>query len=344
MTIFDLLTSTEIAAYWTTLAADEPPYLGEELFPSEKKLGLDLKWIKGAQGLPIVLAASAFDSRSKSRDRIGFDKLSAEMPFFKESVYIDEVIRQELNLVLATGNQTYIDAVMNRVFADQMALLRGARAQRERMRMQALTTGLINISSNGQALSYDYHVPADNKQTVTTSWATTTTDIIADIRKYQDQVEDATGVRPTRGLVSRKTFGYFLANEIIRKSIYVLTNGVGTINEAKVKSFLMDELDLEIVIYTKRFLNEAKQSVKFVPDDTFVLFPSGDLGKTHFGTTPEESDLMSGSSANVSITDLGVAVTTIKHEDPVTVETKVTMICLPSFEAADHVVILDVIP
>lgn len=344
MSIFDLITSQEITAYWETLAQDEPPYLGEELFPNEKKLGLELKWIKGAEGLPIVLKPSAFDTKAIMRDRLKFDKLSAEMPFFKEATYIDEVLRQQLNMVLETGNQQYIDAVVNRIFKDQINLIRGARAQRERMRMQALTTGLINITANGQALSYDYAIPAANKQTVNASWATAGTDIIGDIRTYQDLVEDATGSRPTRALVSRKTFGYFMTNTAIKASIFQMTAGVGGMNDAKVKAFLMDQLELEIVVYTKRFITEAGASTKFVPDDIIVLFPTGTLGNTWFGTTPEESDLMTGSAANVSITDLGVAVTSIKNTDPVNVETKVTMICMPSFESANKVVILDLIP
>ena len=75
-----------------------------------------------------------------------------------------------------------------------------------------------------------------------------------------------------------------------------------------------------------------------------MLFPAGTLGNTWFGTTPEESDLMSGSAANVSVTDTGVAVTTMKKVDPVNVETKVTQICLPSFEAANEIYIMDVTP
>ena len=78
-----------------------------------------------------------------------------------------------------------------------------------------------------------------------------------------------------------------------------------------------------------------------MPDDTFVLFPSGSIGNTWFGTTPAESDLMGGSAANVSVTDTGVAVTTAQKVDPVQVETIVSQICLPSFEAADQVYIMD---
>ena len=61
MTIYDLIISSEITSYWELLQQDRDPYLGEELFPNDKKLGLTLKWLKGSNGLPVVLKASAFD-------------------------------------------------------------------------------------------------------------------------------------------------------------------------------------------------------------------------------------------------------------------------------------------
>ena len=62
MTIFDLMTSQNIVAYWEVLLQDEAPYPCEELFPDDKKRGISLKWIKGAKGLPVVLKTSAFDA------------------------------------------------------------------------------------------------------------------------------------------------------------------------------------------------------------------------------------------------------------------------------------------
>lgn len=344
MSIFDLIKAPELTSYWEEHIQDMPPYLGEELFPADKKLGLKLDWIKGANGLPVVLKPSAFDAGAVPRARIGFDKLSTQMPFFKESTYVDEELRQELNMVLETGNQAYIDAVVRRVFADETHLLEGARARREEMRMMALTTGAIAITANGQAYNYNYGMPADHKSNVTTSWSTTTSDPIEDMRTAMDKIEDDTGIRPTRGVCTRKTWGYLRKNEKIIKSIFVLSNGqVSALSDARLSQYLMDELGLELIVYGKRYKNDAGTATQFVPDDTVVLFPSGSLGTTWFGTTPEESDLMGGKVANVSITDVGVAVTTIEKADPVNVETKVTMICLPSFEAADSVYILDVI-
>ena len=344
MSIFDLVKAPELTAYWEERMQDEAPYLGEELFPNDKKLGLKLDWIKGAKGLPVVLKPSAFDAKAQPRGRLGFDKLSAEMPFFKESSYIDEELRQQLNMVMETGNQAYIDAVVNRVFDDEMRLLRGARARREEMRMMALTTGAIAITANGQAYSYDYGVPASHKVAPSTLWSNlSTADPIEDIRAWMDTIENDTGVRPTRAVCNRTVWGYLRKNQNIIKSLFVLSNGqVGALSDARLTQYLGDELGLDLVVYSKRYMNDAGTAAAFIPSDLFVLFPEGNLGNTWFGTTPEESDLMGGKVANVSITDTGVAVTTVQQSDPVNVETKVTMICLPSFESADSVYIADV--
>ena len=346
MSIFDLIKAPELTSYWEEHIQDQPPYLGEELFPADKKLGLRLDWIKGAKGLPVVLKPSAFDVGAIPRPRIGFDKLSAMMPFFKESTYIDEELRQELNMVMETRNQAYIDAVTRRVFDDEMRLLDGARARREQMRMMALTTGAIAVAANGQAYSYDYGIPLTHKSTVNTSWATVASaDPIEDLRAAMDTIEADTGIRPTRGVLTRKTWNYMRKNQNIIKTIFVLSNGqVGAISDDRLTQYISDELGLELVIYGKRFKDDSGNVTQFVPDDMVALFPTGNLGTTWFGTTPEESDLMSGTADNVSITDVGVAVTTMKKSDPVNVETKVTMICLPSFESADSVYLLDVIP
>lgn len=343
MTIYDLIVSSEIVAYWELKLQDRKPYMGEELWPDDKKLGLDLNWLKGSNGLPVVLKPSAFDVAAIPRPRIAFDKLSAQMPFFKESVYIDEELRQELNKVIESNNQAYIDAVVNRIFADEMNLLEGAAAQRERMRMMALTTGTIVMEANGQAYEYDYGMPEDHKVTVDKSWSDPTATIMEDIRKGKEKIQEDTGVTVERATCSSKVFGYFRINNEIKASIMVLTDGAGFISDSKIKQYIKDELGIEIVVNDKRYVDEAGATQRYIPKDVFTMFPSGQLGNTWFGTTPEESDLMASNVANVSITDTGVAVTTVQKTDPVNVETKATMICLPDFPTADQVYILDVV-
>ena len=340
MTIFDLLQSQELTAYWKELTQDEAPYPCEELFPDDKKRGISLKWLKGAKGLPIVLKTSAFDVHAIPRPRIGFEKLTAEMPYFKESTYIDEELRQELNLVLETGNQVYIDSVMNKIFDDETRLLRGARASRERMRMMALTTGVVSMAANGQSFTFDYGVT--HKGNAKVAWSDhVNADPIEDIRLAKEVILEETGAIITRAMCDNATWRNLRNNEKIKKEIFVLTNGVGAVSDKKLRQYIMDELEIEILVNDKRYKDENEQTLKFMPANTFVMFPDGDLGKTWFGSTPAESDLMTGNVANVSITDTGVAVTTVQKADPVNVETIVSMICLPSFEAADQVYIMD---
>ena len=341
--IFDLVTSENIVAYWTNKAAETENLLGDELWPEQQKLGLDLKWIKGAQGLPVVLMPSAYDVAALKIDRIGFERIQTEMPFFKNSVGIDEELRQQLNMVLETGNQAYIDSIMVRVFDDEVRLIRAARAQRERMRMSLLTTGIISISANGQDYYYDYGMNSNHKVTVQTAWSNPAADIVNDIRAWQDLIEEDTGVRPIRAVCSKKTFDYLLNNNLIKNAIWG-SSSVAPVLNGQVTSYINNALNLSIAVYSKKFIDETGTKRAYIPDDLFVLIPEGSLGTGWFGTTPEQSDLMSGTAANVSLVDVGVAVTTSKKVDPVNVDTKVSMIYLPSYENIDNVLIADLTP
>ena len=309
MTIFDLMQAQELVAYWEELVQDEAPYPCEELFPADKKRGLDLKWIKGARGLPIVLKTSAFDAAAIPRPRIGFSAMQAQMPYFKESTYIDEELRQELNLVLETGNSAYIDAVMNRVFDDETRLLR------------------------------------NHKVTVQTAWSNyQNSDPIADIRALRNTIRNETGVTCTRAMCDSTVLDHIMNNEKIKTAIFALRSNIGEITEDEAIRYVENRTKIRIYVNDYRYADESGTTQSFMPADTFVMFPDGNLGKTWFGTTPAESDLMSGAAANVSITDTGVAVVTTKKVDPVQVETIVSMICLPSFEQANHIGIIDITP
>ena len=70
--------------------------------------------------------------------------------------------------------------------------------------------------------------------------------------------------------------------------------------------------------------------------------PSGNLGQTWYGTTPEESDLMTGSDAQVSIVNTGTAITTYKEKHPVNIVTIVSSVMIPSFEAIDYCAVADI--
>lgn len=341
-TIFDLIVSQATVAYWNEISTGLPPYLGEELLGVTKQKSTTIKFIKGANNVPTMLKQSAYDAKAVPRGRIGFETMMHEMPFFKESKAIDEHLQKELNEVLATNNQAYIDAVMNRIMNDKVELLKSARLTREVMVWQALTTGAISLSSNGQLYDADYGVPANHKMEVTVSWSDENAKIISDIRKAQDIIEDDTGVRPSRMVATRPTFNNITKNLEIKKTIFVAANIDAYLSDVKAKDFLMSELGVDVVIYDNRYQNSANKSVKFIPDDMAILLPPMLLGEMVFAETPEESNMYAGISGDVTITDTGVAVTAMAISDPVTVETKVSQVCMPSLPQIDKVMMIDV--
>lgn len=342
-TLYDLVTSKNIVAYWIEKNLNTYT-VGEQLFPFKKEIGIKLEWIKGTKDQPVGLRLSAYDSKSIRRDRQGIDKYDTVMPFFKESMVLDEATRQQLNTLLQTNNEALINNIIVNVFDDQIKLITAAYETIERMRMQLLTTGTISLASNGQSYSYDYGMPVENKVTVTTAWSAENSDPVKDITDIQDAAR-LKGVKITRAMCNTNVLKALLNNKNIANRLYVLAQGNITITVDEVRRYIENQTGITIYVNDEGYIDGTTgQFVKYFSDDLFVLFPDGELGRTHFGMTPEESDLMNGSAAEVSIVDNAIAVTTSKIVDPVNSEMKVSMVVLPSFEMADAVYILDVDP
>lgn len=339
-TIYDLVTANDVVAYWTEKNVNTVPFVGETLFPKKRVLGTKLEWIKGAKNQPVALRLSSYDAKAIRRDREGIEKFDTEMPFFKESSYIDEKSRQSLNNMINTNNQDIVNQILANIYDDETRLIDAASISLERMRMEALTTGTITLSSNGQSYHYDYSVPADQKVTVSTSWSDPAADIIGDINNYVDLMKSK-GVTVTRGVLNSSVAKYLKTNTALKNAIYVFGNGTVNVTTARAIDYIFSETGVQILVDDDVYVDESGNAVKYVPNDTFVMFPDGNLGYTAMGTTPEESDLMNSLNANVAIVNDGVAVTTSQIVDPVNVETKVSMVALPSFEMADKVFIVD---
>ncbi|PAB61424.1 phage capsid protein [Anaeromicrobium sediminis] len=346
LSIYQIVTPKEIAVYYSEDTSNKIPYLGMTLFPADKQLGLDLKWIKGSKGLPVALKPSAFDVETTLRDRIGFDELETEMPFFKEGTLIKEKDRQELNKILASGNQAYIDMITKKIFDDVTGLIDGAEVQGERMIMQLLANGTIAIRANKVNYEYDYKFPIEHKETLlgTDAWSDAeNSDPVSDIEAWQDKIEEDTGEKPSRAICTKKTWNYIKANKKIRLDMNPIGGQNIIMTDKLLEDYLENKLGLKIARYNKKYKTEAGVSTQFFPDNTFTLIPDGNLGTFYYGTTPEESDLMSGqNAAEVQIVNTGVAITTQKKVDPVNVFTKVSAVMLPSFESIDSVFIANV--
>lgn len=344
-TIFDYVAAQEIAVFYNTrlVQLGLPPYLGDVIFPARKQPGLDFSFIKGSKGMPVEMNLSAFDARAIKKDRIGFQEVKGSMPFFKNSMSIDEDLRQKLLIAIQAGNREYINQILTRIFEDNITLIKAAAVTREKMHMQLLSTGTIVMANNGQEYSYDYKLPASHKVTPTITWDKENADPITDIINWQDTIENEGYSRPTRAITSRKVLRNLMKNTNIKNAVYVFSQGKVALNEIALRNYIADQTGVIIEVYEKKYKALDGTQTRFLPEDLFIMIPEGPLGNTLFGTTPEEADLMYAQNAEVAIVDTGVAITTSREVDPVTVTTKVSQVTLPTFEAADQIIIANVI-
>ena len=338
--IYDVVTAPILATKWNERLRERTPFLGEALFTNVKQLSTELSYLKGGVQKPKLLNLSAYDAKAIPVDREGFEKLSTEIPFYKNSKHVQEKERRDINNALASGNQAVADILLENVYNDKFNLLNMAHSTLEYMRMKALTEGAINFSNNGVSVSFDYGLANSQKKTLsgTAEWdAAATADPIADIIAWQEEIAAATGVTPNAILMNTATLSNIKKADAIKNAIYVMGDGKVVPNTAKVKEHILNETGCTLFIYDKG-VNIAGQYTKFVADGKVVLFDQNNVGKMNFAVTPEESDLMTGTDAVVSVVDGGIAITTTKIPDPVNVVTKVSVAAMPSLEGADYIV------
>lgn len=348
MDFTNFFTPAAIAAYYTEAASNQTPYLGAGLFPSKKKAGLDLAWIKGSRGLPVSLKPSAFDAKATFRDRVGVERLETEMPFFREGYKIKEKDRQEM-MRAKDANDPYATAVLDRIFDDTADLIAGADVVAERMRMQLLfpVEGAIGIAIKANGVDYTYNYDPDGAWKTANYTALTSNDLwtapeTADpflmFQNARSKAKAQTGTDLSVAIMNSYTFG-LMAKTAAVKNRYLTASGIsiGYLTDQEVENVIEATSGVHVVVYDKQYRDEDKVAHKFVPDGYVSMLPAGSLGSTWYGTTPEEADLMGNPAAQVSIVNTGVAITKTVDTHPVNVNIFASEIVLPSFERMDEV-------
>ena len=354
LNITEFFTPAVIEATWNDLYSNTMDYAGQTLFPARQKAGLDLAFLKGSRGLPITLMPSAFDAKATFRDRIGFEKLETEMPFFREGFKIKERDRQEL-LRVQDANDPYAQTIIDRIFDDAANLIEGAEVAAERMRMQLLfpENGNVGISIKANGVDYTYNYDPNGKwkaknYTALTGadlWtATDTADPFRAIQAAKDGVRNRTGTNLTMAWMNTNTLNMMIKAKAIRDR-YLSTNTVALsyLTPQEAAAVVSGTVGVSIAVYDKQYQDESRETHSFVPDGYVALTPGRTLGYTWRGTTPEEADLQGNGQAEVSIVNNGVAITRIVDPHPVNVNIFACEIVLPSYEQMDEVAVLKVI-
>ena len=332
-----------IAAYWTNDPTNAMPFASDALFPAKKKAGLNLKWLRGHKGVGVSLMPSAFDAKATFRTREGFKFDETEMPFFREGYHLGEKDRQEILRVL-DSNDPYARDVMNRLYDDTAQLITGARIVPERMIWQLLAPAngipgitikakpMMGIESNGMLCSGEELGLNDDLYPGSEVYG------LLDLPK--DAVLASVGEVVTEVYMNTATFRNMIAaDEVKNRFMTVTAKANAVLLDAEARQIIESATGLTIHLYDKMFkADQYSASEKYLPDGMVVVAPSGALGSTWYGTTPEEADLLSGQSgASVSIVNTGVAITTELTVHPVNANVYASEIVLPSFERMDAV-------
>lgn len=347
----DVFTARSLAYRLSADSSNAMPFVGEAFFPTKKKMGIDLRWIKAHKGLGIELKPSTYDALATIRPRQGFTVLAEEMPLFRESMKVSEKDMVDIQRA-ADSNDPYVQDAINDVFDDVNNLVNGARIASERMRMSLLapTTGDMKIQiglADNTIYNYNYDANGDWKRnnylslSGTATWASAnaaTAKPLNDIQTGLDALADK-GYKGAYILMNSKTFNYLAEIDQIKNALITLTgNAVDYLDQATVKDIIAKKTGLTPIIYNKKFTTVAGTDQKFYPDDYVTIIGQEQLGNTWMGMTPEERTLLGDPKVDVGIMDSGIAIAIQNiYGPPARHETTVSQVALPSYEGMDAV-------
>lgn len=350
----DVFTAKALAFRLQNDPSNTQPFLGEAFFPTKKKIGIDLKWIKAHKGVGVELKPSTYDALATIRPREGFTVLAEEMPLFRESMRISEQDMVDIQRA-HDSNDPYVQDAINHVYDDVNTLVNGARIATERMRMSLLapTTGDMKINiglADNTIYNYNYDPIGTWKGTnymALTSTATWDNDSTAkpldDIRTGVEVLEGK-GYVPRYAMMNSVTLNYLVAADQMKNALISVTGRViDYLDTQTAKDLFQRKTGLTPIIYNKKYKNVNGVEAKFYPDNYVTIISDGQLGNLWMGMTPEERTLMGDSSVDVSVMDSGIAIAIQNiYGPPVRHETTVSQIALPSFEGMDGIFVIKV--
>lgn len=353
MLVNEVVNSKSIALAATEAASNKIPYLGLQWFPEKKKSGLDLKWIKTHKGLPVSLAPSNFDALPVIRARKGLKTEKTQMAFFREQMVITEEDAQEIDRI-KDENDKYLESALQSIYDDTNNLVSGAEVVPERMRMALLATvkghPVIGIESDGVKYAYDYDPTGEYaaehyaKLEGTSMWSdTVNSKPLTDLNNARKALQKK-GQTVTHVLMNSNTFQYLLENAQVRNSLLAQNqSAIVEVTDDNVMAIVKNRTKLTIVLYDKMYADESGVDHYFYPDNKATLLTANALGKTWFGTTPEERTAGQVKDVDVSMYGVGIAIA-VKDEygPPAITSVTASEITLPSYEGMDSTFVLEV--
>ncbi|WP_337970247.1 major capsid protein [Virgibacillus salexigens] len=321
-----------------------PLSVGDGLFPNDRTEEFEIKYLLGSNAAPVSASVHSYDTESQVGSRDGLQEMSMEPALIKRKIKMGERLIKSM-----TQARTDAEAqrVIDRIYNDVDNMVNAVRTRIERMRFEALSTGKITINENNFVGTIDYGLEDSQKETLTGTdmWSDKSADPLDDLDRFVNQVVAFSGVTPERILTSRKVFNALKRHDSVRKGIFGVKSA-RLVTNAELNSFLQEQglpaIATDDRVYRVQKNDGSYATKRFFPENSLVLLPGGELGKTVHGITPEEANMRYMNTA--SFQNFGNVIAQIySTNDPVARWTKAVALAMPSFPTANQIYIANVL-
>lgn len=290
-------------------------YIGDTLLPPETIDDVEYEYIKGVRDTPVMAHIIGWDSESPMAGRPALgERVKGELPPIKRKSRMSEkeIIRRYMQPRRGSADQ---QNALRKVYADLARHVASIQARTEWLQIQSITEDTLVYDEDGVIIEFDYGVPdvqqitlgatagsATNGTGATVAaygprWSDTANATpISDLMTLTRQVTKARGERPTRMLMSEKTFDYLLVNAQIKGWLFPSDAPDRPLLPEEVLQLLTRYRLPQPILYDVEVLSEnpdgTTTSVRTMRENAVTLLPQQPVGRRLIGPTAESMALI----------------------------------------------------
>mgnify|MGYP001255402276 CR=1 FL=1 len=167
---------------------------------------------------------------------------------------------------IRSGNAGASDSARARIAREEADLDRILEYTKEYTIWQALS-GALAVNQADVKFSVDYGLKTSHKPTASVSWATSSTDVIGDIRAWKALISADCGYTPTDAYCNETVMECLLANDDVAGFL-----GEGVLREQVAENgYITRFMGLDWHVYDAGYVDAAGDFQKFIPDDRLFI-------------------------------------------------------------------------
>lgn len=322
---------------------DYTPTIINQLFPAKKTTDTSARFVKGANGLPVVAHVHAYDTATEIASRDNISLAEIEKVLIKRQIPLREELIVKLN---NPRNNAEVEDLKRTIFNDIDNMVKSVLTATNVLASQVLSTGELVVSGNGiTGITVDYGVKHKETLASGAEWDGANADILADLARWADAVQADGGERPAYVVTSTQVINKVLRDAKVKKAMFG-TNFERAINSGELNSFLADQNLPQLKAFDGQYREQNNDGTyttkRYIDEKKAILIPNGAVGTSEFGPTAEEYEL-TGVTGNEIIATQNVIAQIYRTPDPVARWTKAVASNIPTFERGNEVFIADVL-